>query len=447
MMGPQRGGAANTSPPGEKDLQLKVTMRQIFWGMNYATRLNLLLALPGSRRTADELSDLDCVGFSVGGDFSVRLLIADCKSGGRVSPAARLFWLAGVRDFFGAERAYAVMQRSIPEGVREQAARLGVDVLGDNDRQILSNVHTPHAPQSGMFDVSGAQKLQALAKGLDKRLERLLRFRDHTYWHLAPERRIQRLLVELREAAPHLDARQRSHVVLVIDILFLLTLALLGACRHVTATSLADPRRSLLEYLLGGAEQTRAREQGLLTVSQALRELEREGIRLPSPLHGDPSIEPDYFPALAETVARLLRRPRDAQRLLRFIEWWGQAQVGLDGPQAPDALGAGYGDYTRKLVSDIARMAFRASGLTGPWKELAGTAGVEPQALEAKTPVSPSVPGQEPSPAPPTSPASASAAPDDLDTHRRLTDKLNRGDTKDRVDEARLPLDLGGDTE
>jgi hypothetical protein len=366
------GGSA---PPGEQDLLLKLAMRRVFWGMNFATRLNLLLALPGSRRSADELSDLDCVGFSVGGDFSVRLLIADCKSGGKVSPAARLFWLAGVRDFFGADRAYAMLQRSVPDGVREQAGRLALDVLGDADRQILENVHSPHTPASPMFEVAGALKLQQLARGLDSRLEPLVRFRDHSFWHLPVERRVQRLLVELRKAAPTLDVRQRAHVVLVVDLLFLLTVALLGACRHVSATSLADPRRALLEYLLGGPEQTRAREQGLRSTADALQALRQQGVDLPEQLLERPSVEPQYFAVLAETVTRMLRRPRDAQRLLRYLEWWGQCQVGLGGPTVVEALGQTYGDYTRKLVSDIATMAFHATGLGAGWMELAARAG------------------------------------------------------------------------
>ncbi len=344
-------------------------MRRVFWGMNYATRLNLLLALPGSRRTADELSDLDCVGFSVGGDFSVRLLIADCKSGGKVSPAARLFWLAGVRDFFGADRAYAVLMRAIPDGVREQAGRLGVDVLGEADRQILENVHSPLAPAAPFFEIAGAVKLQDLAKGLDKRLEQLVRFRDHVYWHLPAERRLQRLLGAMREAGPVLDARQRAHVVLVIDLLFLVALSLLGACRYVSSTSLADPRRALLSYLLGGAEQTRTREQGLQELVQALSALPDQGVELPDGVLDEITVEPPYFDALAETVTRMLRRPRDAQRVLRYLEWWGQAQVGLDGPAVADGLGAAYGDYTRKLVSDIGRMCFTAAELDKSWSQ------------------------------------------------------------------------------
>jgi hypothetical protein len=302
-------------------------------------------------------------------------LIADCKSGTKVSPASRLFWLAGVRDFFGADRAYAVMERQLPDGVREQAARLRVDVLGDADRQVLENVHAPHALAGPTFEVEGAVKLQQLAKGLDNRLEPLVRFRDHTYWHLPPERRIQRLVVELRRASSLLDVRQRGHAVLVIDILFLLTLSLLGACRHVSATSLADPRRPLLEYLLGGAEQTRARELGLKGTVDALRALRDHGVELPEELSEAPSIEPEYFPALAETITRMLRRPRDAQRLLRYLEWWGQCQVGLGGPPVVEALGAVYGDHTRKLVADVARMAFGAAGLSREWLDFGSRAG------------------------------------------------------------------------
>lgn len=369
------------TPPGEQDLGIKVAMRRVFWGMNYATRLNLQLALPGSGPVADGLSDLDCVGFSTGGDFSVRLLIADCKSGRRVSPAARLFWLAGVRDFFGADRAYAVLMRKIPDSVREQAGRLGVDVLGDEDRQVLENVHGPHAPAAPFFQVGGVVELQKLSKGLDQSLHKLVRFRDFEYWHLPPERRIQCLLAALREAAPHLKTDNRAHVVLVVDVLFLLTLSLLGACRYVSSISLADPGRPLLDYLLGGPEQTRTRKQGIAELVAIFEKLSDRGVELPTGMLDNVGVEPAYFGALAETVTRMLRRPRDAQRLLRYLEWWGQAQIGLGAPPVVDALGDTYVDYTRKLVGDIGRMCFSAAGMDRSWHELVATAGASQLSL------------------------------------------------------------------
>ena len=359
-------GPGRKPPKGEQDLSLKLSMRRVFWGMNCATRLNLLLALPGSEGVANELSDLDCVGFSVFGDFSVRLHIADCKSGGRVAPAARLFWLAGVRDFFGADRAYAVMSRDIPEAVRQQAARLGLDAVGEADRQILENVHFPQAPIAPIFEIEGAVKIQEYARSLDKRLNGLVKFRDYEFWHLPPERRIQRLIVALREAAPSLDSIQRAHVVLVADLLFLLTLALLGACRYVSSISLSDPRRAMLNYLLGGPEQAQSREQSLQAFVRALDGLGGQGVEIPPTVVEKMSVEPPYFESLAETVTRMLRRPRDVQRLLRYFEWWGQMEIGLQGPSA-ELLGAGYGDYTEKLAADIARMCFGAAKLDKSW--------------------------------------------------------------------------------
>ena len=53
----------------------------------------------------------------------------------------------------------------------------------------------------------------------------LVQFRDHEYWYLPPERRLQRLIAALREASPFLEVRQRAHVVLVVDLLFLLTVS------------------------------------------------------------------------------------------------------------------------------------------------------------------------------------------------------------------------------
>lgn len=366
-------------PKWEQDLGLKLAMRRVFWGMNYATRLNLILALPGPRRAAAELSDLDCVGFSVGGDFSVRLLIADCKSGGRTSVASRLFWLAGVRDFFGADRAYEVVVRDIPAGVREQASRLGVDLLGDSDREVLENVNGQMAPAAPFFDIQGAVRLQDYERGLDKRLNRLVQFRDHEYWHLPPERRLQRLIAAIREAGPVLDVHQRAHVVLVVDLLFLLTLSLLGACRSVSAVSLADPRQALLSYLLGGNEQTRSREESLRVLVSALESLSDRGVEIPDDILAAASVEPPYFNDLAEVVTRLLRRPRDAQRLLRYFEWWGQAELALGAPSAEVVLGSPYGEFTRKLASDISRMCFKAANLGREWHGLL-TGGALPEA-------------------------------------------------------------------
>jgi len=162
------------APPGEQDLLLKLAMRRIFWGMNYATRVNLKLGLPGRGRSADELTDLDVVGFSTGLDFSVRLLIADCKSSSKVSPSGRVFWLAGVRQFFGADRAYLVVERDVPPGAREAAGRLGIDVLAKDERTVLENVHGPHAPAGPFFAVDGALRLEGLMTGFDRRLQPLV---------------------------------------------------------------------------------------------------------------------------------------------------------------------------------------------------------------------------------------------------------------------------------
>ena len=72
---------------------------------------------------------------------------------------------------------------------------------------------------------------------------------------------------------------------------------------------------------------------------QALKGLSKEGVELPQDVVEGATVEPTYFDALAETVARMLRRPRDAQRILRYIEWWGQGQLALGGPPVPMALG------------------------------------------------------------------------------------------------------------
>ena len=114
----------------------------------------------------------------------------------------------------------------------------------------------------------------------------------------------------------------------------------------------------------------------------AFRVLAERGVEVPTDALQRASVEPPYFDALAETVARMLRRPRDAQRLLRYFEWWGQGEIGLGAVAVDEALGAAYGEYTRKLVTDIVRMCFGAANLDKEWLGL--VTGAAARGAEAK---------------------------------------------------------------
>ncbi|MDQ4145681.1 MAG: hypothetical protein M3198_18435 [Actinomycetota bacterium] len=369
-MSQQRPAAA---PHGEQDLLLKVAMSQIFWGMTCATRLNVKMSFPGQRSTPEELSDLDCVGISVGPDFSVRILVADCKSGKKVSPATRAFWLAGVREFMRASRGYLVLERTVPRGVRELASRLSLDVLGQDDLAILLNVHGSNAVTPNHLNVATVERARMLGSNLDKKLASLVEFKEYTYWTLPQDRRAQRSIVELRKVAPLLDSARLEHRVLVLEGLFLFALAMLEGCRYVSAVSLSDPGEALLEYHVGGPAAKRERGTQLSSLEKSIDRLSKS-VQVPKELRGKFQLEPAYFDDLAETVVRLLRRPHDAARVLRYIEWWTYAQE-VAGLESLASQVEAYAGYSRKLVSDLARTYFTGGGLTGGWLTMAKSAG------------------------------------------------------------------------
>lgn len=332
----------------ELDLGLKVGARALLWSMGFSTRLDVVLRgyERADGRSVETFTDLDVLGVSVMPGYRLSTTIADCKTGKSDKPTARMFWLRGVADFFGADGAMLVREHDVLDSTRQLSEKLGITVLPSPDLVHMQTLHGPAVPEdsplSVLFDRSAAaEHLKAYSK-LDRKLKPLIDYRDFDYWVYDDSRNLFQLVAHLSDASKWLKASDPDHLSLFFDLAWLGLVTLIKASEHVRRAFLSDPDRGLQEYLFGGPVQLMEKIQ----VAEYLQSLRPDGVRKRDHL-------PEYYPALRELVTRLLRRPAHMQNALRHAE----AASALAAARKRIALGAAFGDefddIAAKLVADM----------------------------------------------------------------------------------------------
>ena len=366
----------------ELDLGLKVGVRRLLWSMGYSTRLDVELrgdrpSTSTSRSTNDAgrgevlkgraearrggpetFTDLDVLGVFVAPGFKFSTTIADCKSGQRDKPTARMFWARGVADLFGAEQVMVVREHDVPDATRQLSSRLGITVLPAADLAAMQQLHAvPAANAPSALDLlfdrqSVAANLSAFT-GLDRRLNRLLEYRQFNFWVYDHHRNPVQLVSHLRDSAAVLDPGNPVHLALFLDLAWLYAVSLIRAVSHIRGAFLKDPDRGLQEYLFGGATNLREKEE----TAALLRSVAPPGA---DNLHH----LPPYYGNLRELVTRLMRRPNEIQSALRYAEVASALMAARQRITLKDALGESFDPIAAKLVADVCGFLVASAGLS-----------------------------------------------------------------------------------
>lgn len=342
----------------ELDLGLKVGVRALLWSMGFSTRLDVVLR--GHERadggSAETFTDLDVLGVSLTTGYRLSTTIADCKSGRSDKPTARMFWVRGVADLFGADGAMLVREHEVLDSTRQLSDKLGITVLPSADLAHMQALHGPPVPDGSplaiLFDRAAAEAhLKAYTK-LNRKLKPLIDYRDFDYWVYDDHRNPFQLVAHLSDAVKFLKPKDPDHLSLFFDLAWLYLVTLIKVTEHVRGAFLSDPDRGLQEYLYGGPVGLREKKQ----VAELLQSLRPEGARERDHL-------PAYFPTLRELVTRLMRRPNHMQNALRQAEAASALAAGRQRMTLANAFGSEFDDVAAKLVADVCGFLVTAAGL------------------------------------------------------------------------------------
>ncbi|HUZ54043.1 MAG TPA: hypothetical protein VMU94_16145 [Streptosporangiaceae bacterium] len=359
----------------ELDLGLKVGVRALLWTMGFSTRLDVELrgesggpGTPGSGRgvrppsTPETFTDLDVLGVMLTPAYELTTTIADCKSGRADKPTARMFWARGVADLFGADQVMLVREHDVNDATRQLSSRLGITVLPTVDLTAMQGLYGPPLPDPGsplalMFDRAEVAKNLSAFNGLDRKLKPLLEYRQFDYWVYDAYRNPVQLVAHLKDAAKYLDPKNPIHLALFLDLVWLYLLTLIKVTQHLRAAFLGDPDRGLQEYLFGGATSLREKEE----TAALLRSVAPTGTQNLDHL-------PPYYANLRELVMRLLRRPTDIQRALRYTEAASALVAARQRVPLRQAFGGDFDPISAKLAADVCGFLVASASLPSEFR-------------------------------------------------------------------------------
>jgi hypothetical protein len=369
----------------ELDLGLKINSRRLLWQMGFSTRVDVPLRTPipanqlkGPTSQHETFTDLDVLGVSIVPGFDIRRVIADCKTSQRGS-TERMFWIRGVSDFFRADDAWMVRDKSVTAASRQLADRLHISVLEPADLEKLREFH-PTAldletgPLSVLFDETSLSSYLKAFTTIDKKLDKLLEYRQFDYWVMDEYRNLQQVVAHLSNVKQVLDPSNSVHRALFLDCAWLYSLSIAQAARQVRAVHVMDVDGALQQYLFGG-------QAGLLEKRRLATMLSR----LAPPSSGAAEgVLPGWYPLLLELLVRHLRRPNAILAELQYAEWLAEAQVAKDSSSASAAFGQSFDPLPAKLLADICGFLVSATGIDPGFRDMSREALAPGQASEEK---------------------------------------------------------------
>jgi hypothetical protein len=350
----------------DADFLLKIRIQSIFKALGYYTRVEVKLAESDRAGAKNDLTDLDVLAIAIMPDLTMEYVVADCTTNKTKCsrPTQRIFWLRGVMDFFNAQKAHLVLgtNTAVPHVPRAVATKLGIGVITNayllqqekRTSGILPSTLKVLLPEAWDY-------LESNLTGLDSNLAPIVEYRRYDFWQRESYQNLQDIISLVSDAIPYLDAKQRFHRALVVDLLSLYTLALLQLTAHVMLRGADKPAGDILAFLLGGESAMKSKERMLGTLRDFVRHMSDEQPTLFGSIMV-PDVEPPYFAAMVDVVSRLLSRPLAAAEIPNFLQAVLFERILNKDPSA-DYHEVAFDDLTKKLARDIATFFVNATGL------------------------------------------------------------------------------------
>lgn len=301
----------------DHDLELKLRLRRVLFCQGYWSPIEVELShfepkASGVNRLP--LTDLDVLGIRFDELFVQHKVVGDCKSGKTVSDVGRIFWLKGVKDYFGADLGY-YLRPQIDVHARAIAPNLGLRTLNQGELSALEkNLRTdmlgvPIADPKiyktiedlwGIKVPEGQRPSHELLK-----LKEVYSYLSYRYWSIEFHRNLLGIIDLFQGIADLLVPLDPKHILLAYIGAERFAHCLLNIATYVEGLGAADIPKYVRLYLFGGALNLREREKffDLLQKATGLKE----------------SLDPPYLPELLELISRMVKNPHGACDILRHL--------------------------------------------------------------------------------------------------------------------------------
>ena len=301
----------------DHDLELKLRLRRILFCQGYWSPIEVELSHyePHARGVNRlPLTDLDVLGIRFDQLFVQHRIVGDCKSGKTVSDIGRVFWLKGVKEYFGADLGYYIRPQ-IDMHARAIAPRLGLRTLNEGELSALEKTIRVDSLQVPLADSSVYKSTEEIwgirvpegekPSPEQLKLKAVYSYLSYRYWSTEFHRNLLGIVDLYQGIADLLKPLDPRHILLAFVGAERFAHCLLDIATSAEELGAADIPKYVRLYLFGGALGLREREQffELLHRATGLKE----------------SLDPAYLPELLELISRMIKHPEGACDVLRHL--------------------------------------------------------------------------------------------------------------------------------
>lgn len=301
----------------DKDLPLKLQFRRILFAEGYWSPIEVELSNYedlGNTLKRRSLTDLDVLGIKFDRLFNRTCVVGDCKSGRNVSDANRLFWLRGVKDYFGADLAY-YLRPNVDSHIAAIAPKMGLCALPASHLDGLELRLRAKETSAVLGDLTDFETtLQRWGIGVTKGVspsqeqlqkKRVYSFLSYTYWYIERFRALMQLVGTFESVAHVLSPEDDRDVLLAFVGAERFAHCLLEAAAFVHSHGLQNIPKHARLYFYGGPFGLREKERTF------------DLIRKLGVVNED--LDPPWLRDTIELLGRMLHNPSGACDVLRYI--------------------------------------------------------------------------------------------------------------------------------
>jgi len=336
----------------DKDFKQKVIIQKVFWSMGMWSRIDIPIVIYEDDNVRGKvkkhyLTDIDVYGELLQKDFSIKRSIADCKSGNNVKIFERLFWLKGVKEYFGASQAYLV-KKSISSKAKIFMPKL--DIIGVDDLALLELVKIYHTNSLLLYSEEYYSELDKIIQSYDNEYKKIYEYLTTRYWFTESNISMKVLLSMLakRDFYKSLDKNNKNHRFLLMEICIMFTRTILSCSRYVMTRDVIDIEQSIMEYIHGGVDGFNSKMSMVRDINNELKEVLKD-IQLGNSV----LIQPPYFKELAKLMAIILGEANNTSDLLRYLEVMQHEIVLEEKFDFNQCMNNSYSAISHKLSKDI----------------------------------------------------------------------------------------------
>ena len=306
--------------------EMMMRTARVIWNMGYFVRTEVPLSsyfMGLDTLDRAEITDIDVLGLRWDEDFSLDSVVCECKTGFTTKPIDRTLWLAGVKSYFGARKAFLVCEKgnSIANAVGN---KLGVNVL---DPPLLERLERTYSIEAddwfGSISDDYYSTRERILKDKNLPLASEIKYIRWGYWIEPPFSQLKRTLWVGKQLADSKMTKKAS-MWLSFELFILFASSLVSFSAGIYNSRLVDMNPNLSAGLFGGHLSLNERQSIVDSLYRFMNQyLKKYDDSLP--FKKLRTLEPEYYQDLADLMDRILRsnEHRLVPRFADFVafEW------------------------------------------------------------------------------------------------------------------------------